>query len=140
MDLVDRLLRVGVSQCLADLPPRHPDFLFMAVEVAGNAAELRRADNLKIVHGLTSFYLFCRNYLGGCGNLASRPEVRSDTVTASEIAKEIVIAMINKGSVPYWSFVGDEQADKLAVTNAKAVAAAYEVVYAGIVESNSKSR
>ena len=61
-------------------------------------------------------------------------------MTASEIAKEIVIAMINKGSVPYWSFVGDEQADKLAVTNAKAVAAAYEVVYAGIVESNSKSR
>ena len=60
-------------------------------------------------------------------------------MSTPEIAKEIVIAMINKGSIPYWS-AGDDQADTVAAINAKAVAAAYEVVFAGLVETHSKNR
>jgi hypothetical protein len=61
-------------------------------------------------------------------------------MATNEIAKEIVLAMIEKGSIPFWGFTGSDDAADVATTNAKAVAAAYEAVYAGLLETYTKQR
>lgn len=60
-------------------------------------------------------------------------------MTTPEIAKEIVIAMICNGAFTFYSASSENDLDTPAL-NAKAVAAAYETVYAGLVATNSKSR
>lgn len=57
-----------------------------------------------------------------------------------EIAKEIVISMIEKGSIPALRKDSLNTQDSAVEHNAKAVAAAFEIVYAGILESKRKTR
>lgn len=58
----------------------------------------------------------------------------------TQLAKEIVIAMIESGGIPFASNDGNHTQDGASEKNAKAVAAAFEIVYAGILESKNKTR
>ena len=58
----------------------------------------------------------------------------------TQLAKEIVIAMIESGGIPFASNDGNHTQNSASEKNAKAVAAAFEIVYAGILESKNKTR
>ena len=58
----------------------------------------------------------------------------------TQLAKEIVIAMIEKGGFPFTSNDANHTQNSASEKNAKAVAAAFEIVYAGILESKNKTR
>ena len=58
-----------------------------------------------------------------------------------EITKDIVIAMIDRGSIPFEGSFGNEKPTiDLATANAKAVAAAYKIVYAQVATACKKQR
>lgn len=48
--------------------------------------------------------------------------------------------MIEKGGIPFLSNDAQQTQDVASEKNAKAVAAAFEIVYAGILESKNKTR
>ena len=58
----------------------------------------------------------------------------------TQLAKEIVIAIIESGGIPFASNDANHTQDSASEKNAKAVAAAFEIVYAGILESKNKTR
>ena len=58
----------------------------------------------------------------------------------TQLAKEIVIAMIENGGIPFASNDAHHTQNSASEKNAKAVAAAFEIVYAGILESKNKIR
>lgn len=60
-------------------------------------------------------------------------------MATDDIAKEIVIAMIEKGAFTFYG-ASNEKDLETPVLNAKAVAAAFDVIYAGILDTYNKKR
>ncbi len=60
-------------------------------------------------------------------------------MTTQEIARDIVIAMIEKGAFTFYCANSEKDVETPSL-NAKSVAAAYDVIYAGILVSLNKTR
>lgn len=60
-------------------------------------------------------------------------------MTTQEIARDIVVAMIEKNAFTFYNSSNEKDLGTPAL-NAQAVAAAYEAIFAGLVATNSKQR